>query len=389
MRLLYLDRPFAGQKGGDKARSRFLWDALARDNTLDTVLLSETTVPAEVLGAHAKHGSVHGLRVVRGRLPSPRTTWAPAPGSARQLTALLGERAYDAIVVRFTAPAPLALLAPPRMPVVVDVDMLQSRLAEMSWKQNRSVRNRFYLFESILLRHFEQRLFSRPWLFLFSNDIELQSVARRHRSPAAFELLPNTAPPAPVHPPARADGACVLFFGALDSSANIDAFRFLATELYPRLEPALKRHGITCRVVGRGQTPLYADLASRAPRIRVDGEVEDLAGAIAGARLCLLPLRIASGTRTRILEAGIYSAPVVTTTVGAEGLDLGPEHIVRADTAEALAAETIRLLDDRPAAERMGGLLRERVLARYSADSVAAQLRALLAGRTQPSGPAR
>ena len=94
---------------------------------------------------------------------------------------------------------------------------------------------------------------------------------------------------------------------------------------------------------------------------------------LAECRFVLLPLRIASGTRTRLLEAAAQRKAVITTTIGAEGLEVGEDAIVR-DDPEPLAAAVRRLLADPSEAGRCGERLYARCMARYAPERVGATL---------------
>src|SRR6185369_14899797 len=154
---------------------------------------------------------------------------------------------YDVVFSRFCRSWELLGLVErdsPRSSVVVDVDMLSSRLAGLSWQARPGFRSRWYLFEKWKLTRFERRMFREPWLFLFTNPVELPRQTEPASAAAAeFALVPNVMP-VPSGPIPIACRPAILFFGSLDSAANQDAFQFLLDDLLPRIQPDLDRHGI-------------------------------------------------------------------------------------------------------------------------------------------------
>jgi len=135
----------------------------------------------------------------------------------------------------------------------------------------------------------------------------------------------------------------VMFQGLLTYPANIDAARWLVTEVGPALRERVP--DVEIRLVG--PAPPSLDELDDPPRVTVTGRVPDMAAELARADLVVVPIRYGSGTRLKILEAFAQRVPVVSTTLGAEGL--GAEdgvHLLIADTPPALAEACARLLGD-------------------------------------------
>jgi glycosyltransferase involved in cell wall biosynthesis len=379
LRVLYLDVPFEGESGGDKNRSRFLWQTLKQAFDTELLLLTrEGPGPGRPRSTHAP--PVLSLPPVPGPWHSSDSVLAFAPADRERFNRLLTERRYDAVFTRFHSPWVLARDAAAhatRPAVIVDLDMLSSRLVGLTWRQAPSWRNRWYFFEKLKLQRLERQLVRQPFLVLFSNPVELADVRDQvapHPSPARLAVLPNvmpaTAPPAGVTP-----APVILFFGSLNSGANTDAFRFLVGSLLPRLDADLRRHQVKIHVAGKNPPAWFARLLAKAgsDRVVLVGGVDSMERTITEARFVLLPLRVASGTRTRILEAAAMGRAVVTTSIGAEGIEVGDDALI-ADEPDALAAAVRRLLDDPPFAEQLGHRLRETCLARYAPERVAADL---------------
>ena len=387
-RVLYLDVPFEHETGGDKNRSRFLWSALnsAFDADWGRILSANTPSPPE---------SGNGIRPVL-TVRSTRSTWwesdsvfqFPNP-ELEAFRQLLTQRNYAAIVTRFHAPWHLAEAAsqhPTQPAVAVDLDMLSSRLVGLTWQQAPSLRNRWFLMERIKLERCERVLMRHPFLMLLSNPEELAEVRRRgipQEPPCRLEVLPN------VMPDSAGDSAnaavprrpAILFFGSLNSAANMDAFRHLVDDLLPRLAPVLRRSGVRIEVAGRNPPAWFAERL-RSP----DGDLVSLVGgvpsmdrAIRESRFVLLPLRVASGTRTRILEAAAAGRAVVTTPIGAEGIDVGEDAAVAATTDRLIEAVT-RWIEHPAEADALGLRLQQRCQARYSPTRVGGDFTQLLTG---------
>ncbi len=167
------------------------------------------------------------------------------------------------------------------------------------------------------------------------------------------------------------DDETVLFFGTVAYFPNEDGLLFFLREIWPLIEKANPRARL--RIVG--PRPTTQVLAHRSPRIEITGAVPDLRPYLATAALSIAPLRIGGGTRFKILEAMAMETPVVSTSVGAEGIDArSEEHLVIADDPAVFAAAVCRVLADRSFGDRIGAAGRSLVERSYSWDSAAAAL---------------
>jgi glycosyltransferase involved in cell wall biosynthesis len=169
-------------------------------------------------------------------------------------------------------------------------------------------------------------------------------------------VLPNTV--AEVAPaPVGDSGPLVLFVGSMAYGPNVDAVRWMAEEIVPRLRELVPDAAV--RVVGRGPGDDVRAWCAQA-RIELVADAPSLQPHHHAARVLLAPLRSGGGTRIKILESLAYGVPVVATPLAIDGLDLkdGVEVAVAAD-GEGLAAQVAALLRDRSEAVRMGAAARE------------------------------
>jgi len=185
----------------------------------------------------------------------------------------------------------------------------------------------------------------RAWLPRFSEVLATSAIdaaLARDIAPAArVSVYPNAIPPVPLPPRTGGDEA-VVFSGNLEYHPNITAVRFFRREIWPRLRERWPL--LVWRLVGKNPTAVRRFTAGD-DRIEVRGEVDDAVRELARARVAVAPMLAGSGTRLKIIEAWAAGLPVVSTTVGAEGLPAADgQHLLLADTAPAFADAVSRLL---------------------------------------------
>jgi glycosyltransferase involved in cell wall biosynthesis len=134
----------------------------------------------------------------------------------------------------------------------------------------------------------------------------------------------------------------IVFSGNLEYHPNLSAVRFFAREIWPTLRERWPH--LVWRLVGKAPQSVEK-LVRVDPRIQLSGPVEDAVAELARAQVAVVPLLAGSGTRFKILEAWAAALPVVSTSIGAEGLPARDgEHLLLADTAAAFADAVSRLL---------------------------------------------
>ena len=195
--------------------------------------------------------------------------------------------------------------------------------------------------------------------------------------------------PSPTLPPP--DGRTVMFFGAINYFPNVDGLLYFFREVWPLL--AKSHPEARLKIVGQHPTPQI--LAFQGPRVEVTGKVDDVRPHLASAAVTFAPLRVGGGTRFKILEAMAMGRPVVSTSLGAEGIAAQPgTDILIADDAAGFATAVGRILDAPALAAQLGGRGRVLVEKHYSWGAAARSLERfffeLLEGRgaatqTQPS----
>jgi glycosyltransferase involved in cell wall biosynthesis len=126
---------------------------------------------------------------------------------------------------------------------------------------------------------------------------------------------------------------------------NRDAVLFMIEQIWPRLSAALPDARLT--IVGASPPPPVTELAARDPRVRVTGFVDDVRPYMDRAQVYLCPMRDGGGTRLKILDALSMGVPIVSTTMGLEGIHVAPERdVLVADTPEEFVRQIGRLTAD-------------------------------------------
>lgn len=161
----------------------------------------------------------------------------------------------------------------------------------------------------------------------------------------------------------------LVFSGSMDWRPNQDAARYFVREILPPLRRA--RPDLECTFVGRDPPPDIQALAET-PGVHITGTVDDVRPYIERAAVYVVPLRIGGGSRLKILEALAMGRAVVSTSIGAEGLDVEHDrHLVLADDPRAFADSVSRLLDDPERCRALAAEGRRLVERRYGWDALA------------------
>jgi glycosyltransferase involved in cell wall biosynthesis len=167
----------------------------------------------------------------------------------------------------------------------------------------------------------------------------------------------------------------VVFVGAMDWEPNIDAAEYFCATVWPNV--IAKVPGARFRIVGRNPDARLRKLEG--PNIEVTGSVPSVVSHLRHAAVVVVPLRIGGGTRLKIYEAMAAGRAVVSTTIGAEGLDINPgKDIWIADQPREIANAMTQLLEDGKLRERFGRAAAEHA-AKFDWSVVAGRFRQVLA----------
>lgn len=222
------------------------------------------------------------------------------------------------------------------------------------------------------MRHFEPRAARAFDRVIAVSEADRAAIESRSRS-LSVDVVPNgvdTRALRPLAPAARNSAPSILFVGSMGYAPCVDAAVWLVRDILPILRNAIP--ALEVWIVGRSPTPEVRALASDS--VHVTGAVADVVPYYERATLAVVPLRAGGGSRLKILEAMALGRAVVSTTIGAEGLDVTPNvDIMLADDADSLAREIVRLMRDDNTRNLVQQAARANVEAHYDWDDIATQ----------------
>ena len=169
----------------------------------------------------------------------------------------------------------------------------------------------------------------------------------------------------------------LVFVGSMDWLPNSEGVNYFVREIMPLIWRS--KPDCTLAIVGRSPAPDIKALAQNEPRIQVTGTVPDIRPYLWGASVSIVPLRIGGGTRLKIYEAMAAGTATVSTTIGAEGLDVThPANIRLADTSREFASECLRMLDSFAEREAVAAAALHLVTSRFGWDAISDEFEKLL-----------
>lgn len=290
------------------------------------------------------------------------------------LRRLAGRKQFDLVHFEWTPYADFADEIA-GIPTLIMAHNIESQIWARRANHSRTFLERIYFgFQGRKMASFERRAMQRADAVATVTDLDLKQVRNwGTRNPALVEngvdldeFSPSQELPAALE---------ILCLGSLDWFPNVDAVNYLIDEVMPLI--VARMPAVRLRIVGRRPPKGLQDKIERHAWIDFVGEVSDVRPWLARASVVIVPLRIGGGSRIKILEALAMGKPVVSTTIGAEGLAVsGEKHLLLADSPEELARRTIELLKSPEFGSRLGEQGRELVQKRYSWDRAADALEA-------------
>jgi glycosyltransferase involved in cell wall biosynthesis len=343
--------------GGGALRTASLIQYLARTRPVDLILFRQPGAPDPA--AQLPAGLIRRVSVIQlpptGRSQTARAVRNSArmvrgvpplvdrfAGFQREVLLAIGDVRYEIGLIEHSWCAPYwEQFAPACQRTVLDLHNIESTLHARC----AAVEGPATAFAHRIFRDASLAL-ERTWLPRFSQVLTTSAsdagTALTIAPTAHVAVYPNALPWIPQ--PERADEEVAVFSGNMEYHPNVSAVRFFRNETWPLLRerwPAL-----VWRLVGKNPSAV-SRFTSGDPRIEVTGEVADAVRELARARVAVVPLLAGSGTRFKILEAWSAGLPVVSTSIGAEGLPARDgENLLIADGGAGFATAVTRVLEN-------------------------------------------
>jgi polysaccharide biosynthesis protein PslH len=287
----------------------------------------------------------------------------------RAVERLVVEESFDAVQIEIPELASVRL--PSRTRLVLDAHNVWSELIARRIPYQRSAFRRLYgRLEHARYRRAEVVAWRSSARCLVTSSREAAIVEAGAGVPA---VIPNGVDthwyrPAPVAPPAAPR---LLFIGLLRYGPNADAVAHMIRDIMPLIWR--DRPDATLQVVGEGASPALAAMASE--RVAFAGRVADVRPLLDSASAIVVPLRIGSGTRLKILEAMAMARPIVTTPMGVDGIEAyDGEHLLIAPDPGAFAAAVLRVLGDAAYGAALGERARRLAETQYAWSAIGDRL---------------
>jgi glycosyltransferase involved in cell wall biosynthesis len=244
-----------------------------------------------------------------------------------------------------------------------------------------------------LIEGAENRLLNTCATHTVTSERERQKLLARCRT-ANIHVVPNGVDTCfytvdKVAEAFRGGGQCnskqtILFVGSMDYHANIDAAAWFSRTAWPEI--ARKYPHLDFTIVGRDPAPEVRALAS--DRIHVTGTVDDARPFYASAVAVVVPLRSGSGTRLKILEAMAAGVPVISTRLGAEGIEAEDGvHLLLAESGAEIAAAVCRVTSSVETRARLSQAARALVCRVYEWSVIGMQLHRIHADLLESRAP--
>jgi glycosyltransferase involved in cell wall biosynthesis len=293
----------------------------------------------------------------------------------REIDALIAAEHYDSIVCDFLAAAP-------NVPNLASCVLFQHNVETTIWQRHVEqtesiVKKYFFQLQAAKMEAYERKICRTAKHVIAVSDIDASRMRQM------FQIDSVTSVPTGVDVEYFAPrGAAtpmsdIVFCGSMDWLPNVDAVEYFIAEILPLIR--VKLPGATFTIAGRSPDARVLKAAEGVSGVSITGKVDDMRPYLWGSKISIVPIRIGGGTRLKIYECMAAGVPVVSTTVGAEGLRYNDgEDIVLADDPGGFATACVRLLSDDAARQAVAQNALKRAQNHFSWEAVSREFETIL-----------
>jgi polysaccharide biosynthesis protein PslH len=297
------------------------------------------------------------------------------PEMQQALDDLTGTREFDIITAEFSLMGYYTF--PESIPLLVDEHNIEYDILRRTFRIERGFQRKVYNYANYRKLLIEERAIWRRASGISLTSQRDERVLRRYMPEACTAVVPNGVDTTRFTPRSESfDAGSLVFFGAISYYPNTDGLIYFRNDILPLLRERFPEVRLT--VVGPAPPPDIATWVDSDELITVSGFVDDVRPYLAQANVVIVPLRIGGGTRLKILEAMSMGKAVVSTRIGAEGIDVSDgQDILLADSPRDFAERVGFLIANPDRAEAIGTAARELMVRRYDWRASVARLEQL------------
>jgi len=288
------------------------------------------------------------------------------------LRGLLAQESWNLVQCEWTPYARFLTRGCP-FPVLVSTHNVESQIwARRKQNARNPISKMFFWTQEHKMRRFERRALMRCSRVTAVTQGDVETI--RGWGVKKVKLIPNGADLESFIPVPDAEREnVILAIASLDWYPNIDALQYFTREILPLI--SVRNPQARFRIVGRRPSGSVRTQFSSIPNVDFTGEVESVVSCLAQAAVFVVPLRVGGGSRIKILEALAAGKAIVSTSIGAEGLNVTDgKHLLIADSPSDFARCVQELLASKELRRKLGEEGRNLVTTFYGWDGIAAQM---------------
>lgn len=332
-------------------------------------------------GVHVVHAPKFSAPVLMRRFISNLARWRPlcesyhfVPVLEAKVREITSKQNFDIIQAEHVYMSEYAHCAPKNSAhkkILTLIDIESIRIKRQFFLEPIGQNKVRYLIDWLVMKSFEPRSMRRMDKCIAMSEIEAK-IARKMAPMVDVEVVPNGVDSKLLTPVVPSKEKQLLMIGSLCYPPNIDGAEYFVKKIFPLIRTQDRE--IKLNIVGRAPTPRVQALAC-VDGVALFSNVPEVRPFYERSAVSVVPLRSGGGTRLKILESMAFGVPVVSTSIGCEGLDVtNGKNILIADTPKTFAENVIRILNDQSLRDKLIQNGRKLVEEKYDWDIIAQRL---------------